>query len=57
MPDKTVYSFPSADRATLPEVGGKGLSLMIGSRRLTRSIRFYFVGGFFQVMVDAVEND
>jgi phosphohistidine swiveling domain-containing protein len=32
MSEKNVYSFPSAERVTLPEVGGKGLSLMIGSQ-------------------------
>ncbi|MFH1854826.1 MAG: PEP/pyruvate-binding domain-containing protein [bacterium] len=33
MKDRTVYLFPSQDKATLSEVGGKGLSLMAGSQQ------------------------
>lgn len=32
MVDKTIYLFPNPEVATLSEVGGKGLSLMIGSK-------------------------
>src|SRR6185369_6594453 len=32
MASKSVYIFPGSDEAELSEVGGKGLSLMIGSK-------------------------